>query len=98
MRIDIALKGERLLEHLKTALLKRLTFEDNIDSSIIDIPDTGPAATAFSIEHNLGRVPKYYLANTDSGSITDFDRASWTPTQMQLQCSSPHAKLKLVVF
>lgn len=98
MRIDIALTGDRLLQHLKTALLKHLTFEDNIDSSIIDVADTGAAATPFVVDHNLGRIPKYYLANTDSGSITDSNRSSWTSTQMQLQCSSPHAKLKLVVF
>jgi hypothetical protein len=98
MRIDIGLTGDRLLQHLKTALLKHLTFEDNIDSSTIDIDDTGPANTEFLVQHNLGRVPKYYIANTDSGFITDSSRSSWAPTQMWLKCSSPNAKLKLVVF
>lgn len=98
MRIDISLKGERLLQHLKTALLKRLTLEENVDTSIIDVPDTGPANTEFTIVHNLGRPPKYYIANTDVGLITDSSRSTWSDTEMQLKCSASNAKLKLVVF
>lgn len=99
MRIDISLQGERLVQQIKAALLKRLTFDDNVESSAVDIPDTGPADSVFVVQHNLGKVPKYYMARLDkAGVVYDYNRDLWTPTQMQLKCSVASASVKLIVF
>lgn len=99
MRIDISLSGEQLLQQMKTALLKRLNFDDNIESSAVQVSDTGPADTIFFVPHKLGKKPRYYIAMLDrAGTVYELNRALWTDTQLQLKCSVPNANLKLIVF
>jgi hypothetical protein len=99
MRIDISLNGEQLMQQMKTALLKRLNFTDNIESSEILVADTGPADTIFLVPHKLGKKPRYYIAMLDrAGTVYEMNRFLWTTTELQLKCSVPHANLKLLVL
>lgn len=80
-------------------LRNKLTFEDNVQCSIVDVSDSGLANTAFTVSHNLGKVPKYYVWNIDrAGIVYDYSKVTWTATTMQLKCSVANAVLKLVVF
>lgn len=99
MRIDFSLKGDALLQELSKALQNRLTFNENIQSSVVVVPDTGLANSGFVVEHNLGKVPTGYIANVDrAGIVYDFNRNLWSATQMQLKCSVANTALKLIVF
>jgi len=99
MLIDFSLRGDSAIKQIMDALQKRLTFTDNIASSDIVIGDTGSADTVIMIQHNLGKVPRYFLANLDrAGSVYEFNRPLWTPVQMQLKCSAANAVLHLLVF
>lgn len=99
MQIDFSLKGDALLQQISQAIQKRLTFNDNIQSSILDVGDTGPADTEFLVPHNLGKVPLGFIANLDrSGSVYVSNRGTWTQLQMSLKCSAANAVLKLIVF
>lgn len=99
MRIDISLQGEQLIQQMKTALLKRLNFDDNIESTAVVVEDTGPADTLFFVTHNLGKKPKYYVAMLDrAGSVYEMNRFLWNNQEMQLKCSVPNASLHLIVF
>lgn len=99
MQIDFAQKGDALLQQISQALQKRLTFNDNIQSTVIDIADSGPADTEFVVAHNLGKVPKHYIANLDkAGVVYDSNKSLWSPTQMSLKCSAANTVLRLLVF
>ena len=99
MRIDISLTGEQLMDQMKTALLKRLNFTDNIESNEVLVADTGPANVIFLVPHKLNKVPRYYIAMLDrAGDIYELNRALWTNKEIQLKCSVPNARLKLLVL
>lgn len=99
MQIDFSLKGEALLQQISQAIQKRLTFTDNIQSSIVDVPTTGAADIEFIVGHNLGKIPLGFIANLDrSGVVYVSNRGTWTPLQMSLKCSAANAVLKLIVF
>jgi hypothetical protein len=99
MKLDISLSGEALLQQLKTAMLKRLNFDDNLESYPVFIADSGPANSIIFVAHNLGKIPKYYVAMPDRAcSVYDFNRFIWSALQIQLKCSVPNAALSLILF
>jgi hypothetical protein len=100
MKIDQAIiDPTRTLKAVVQALRKRLSLEDNLQCQIVDVADTGPALTPFTVLHRVGKVPRAYMANLDKhGTIRDVNRIAWTDTEMQLECSVANARLILVVF
>jgi hypothetical protein len=100
MKIDQAIiDPSRTLKAIVQALRKRLSLEDNLQCQIVDVADTGPALTPFTVLHRLGKVPRAYMANLDKhGTIRDVNRVTWTDTEMELECSAANVRLILVVF
>lgn len=100
MKIDQAIiDPSRTLKAIVQALRKRLSLEDNLQCQIVDVADTGPALTPFTVLHRLGKVPRAYMANLDKhGTIRDVNRVTWTDTEMELECSVANVRLILVVF
>lgn len=100
MRVErVVLVEKWSIDRILEAIDGRLDFETNLDCSIINVADTGTVDTSFTVNHNLGRLPKWYLWNIDRGGVVyDFARASWTTTQMTLKCTQANAVLKLVIF
>lgn len=99
MRISqVIFTVERTLRELVEALANRLTFGDNMECSIKDVEDSGAADTDFIVDHNLGRLPKWYLANASAGFVYDGDTTQWTTQQIVLKCSAANSRIKLVVF
>lgn len=87
------------IKMLVTAMRRRLTFEENIQCQIIEIPDSGPALTPQTLVHKLGKIPKGYIATLDKhGTIRSVNKEAWTTTEMQLECSVASAKVSLIVF
>lgn len=100
MKIDLVVTDrEKMLKEVIRALRKRLSLEDNIQCQIVDVLDTGPALTPFTVLHKLGKIPRAYMANLDKhGTIRDVSRAGWTDVTMDLECSVANVRLILVVF
>ena len=100
MQVDLSVTDiSKSVKQLLLALRRRLTFDENIQCQIIEVPDTGAAVTPFLVVHKLGKVPIGYIANLDKhGTIRDVSRVSWTTTQMQLECSVANARVFLIVF
>ena len=100
MRIDSVILNERkTLQTILNALIKRLTLEDNIQCTIIDVDDTGDADTEFTVTHKLGKIPVSYVANIDKdGTVYSSAKDTWTTTQMTLKCSAANAKMTIVVY
>lgn len=100
MRVDqVILNEKKTLQTIVQALRGRLSLDDNLQCTIITVADTGPAATSFTVEHKLGKIPTAYIANIDKpGNISSVTKGSWTTTNMQLQCSAANAGLTLIVF
>jgi hypothetical protein len=100
MQVDLSVTDiTKSVKQVLLALRRRLTFDDNFQCQILEIADTGAAATPFLVVHKLGKVPIGYIANLDlHGTIRDVNRVGWTTTQMQLECSAANAKVYLIVF
>jgi len=100
MRVDqVILSVDRSLRQIVQALKGRLELIENIQSVIVQIPDTGPAATPITIDHNLGKIPEAYFFNSDRPTtVIDINKGTWTKTQMELQFSAANAVVTLVVF
>lgn len=99
MRVDpVVLNESKTLQTIVRALGRRLTFDDNIQSVILVIEDSGPADTPIAIQHRLGKVPTAYIANTSGGFVYDSNRLLWTDIDMELMCSAANSMLTLVIF
>ena len=100
MKIDQAIiDTDKTVKAIVQALRKRLSLEDNLQCQIVDVADTGPANTPFTVLHKVGKVPRAYMANLDKhGTIRDVNRIAWTATEMELECSAANVRLILVVF
>lgn len=100
MRIDSVILNERkTLQQLINALTKRLTLEDNIQSVIVTVENTGPAHSEFSVTHRLGKVPTVFVYSIDRpGIVYESAKETWTTTQMTLRCSEADSQITLVVF
>jgi len=81
------------------ALMGKLTFEENIFTSVVDIPDSGPANTTITIPHNLQFVPTGYIYTIDrAGTVYDFNKASWTSSEITVKCSVANAAITIRIF
>lgn len=70
----------------------------NLLAKEISVTDTGDANTEFTVEHNMGRTPVYYIWNiSKSGYIYDSRRDEWSSTEMYLKCSAANAELKILI-
>lgn len=100
MQVDQSiLDPKKTLVSVVQALRHRLSPEDNFQYKYILIPDSGAADTAIPIEHKLGKIPQFYIANLDkAGIVYDSNRAGWTTTDMEVKCSSANAALVIVIF
>lgn len=100
MRVDqVILDEKKTLQTVVQALRNRLSLDDNLQCTIIEVADTGPAATSFTVEHKLGKIPTVYIANLDKpGYISSVSKGTWTITDMTLECSVANAGLTLIVF
>ena len=81
------------------ALNRNITFEDNFRAVKITVADSGPAATEFTVTHNLGKTPTGYIVTSDvSVIVIDSSVASWDESVMYLKCTTANAALRLVIF
>lgn len=100
MQVDLVIQDvTQSLTKVLQALRRRITFEENIQCQILEIPDSGPALTPQVVVHKLGKVPRGYIANLDQhGTIRSVNKDDWTDTEMQLECSVGNARVSLIVF
>lgn len=90
---------DAVIRRLVEAVNGRLTLLDNISAAVITIADSGPADTQYVVSHNIGRIPSGYIWNIDkAGIVYDFNRSTWTSTQLKIKCSVANAALTLIVF
>lgn len=94
-----------ILDEYKAVINGRLSLGDaqggsaNIDGQPIEVADTGLVDTEFTVQHNLGRIPIYYLYTIDkAGTVYDSQRSLWTSSTLRLKCSAANASLKIFVF
>jgi len=70
----------------------------NLLAKELSVSDTGTANTEFTVTHNIGRVPSYYIWNIDkAGIVYDSRRSSWTTEEMYLKCSVANSALKILI-
>ena len=76
-----------------------MRFEENINSYIATVSDTGSANSEFTVPHTLKRTPNGYfvISNTKNGTVYD-GATSWTSTNIYLKCSAAAATVKLLIF
>ncbi len=88
------------LRDVLIALDHRLSPAENFQCRVLGpIVTPGTANTAFTVNHNLGRVPINYIWNIDQACIIyDDTRSGWTDKAMSLKCSVVSATLYLIVF
>jgi hypothetical protein len=100
MRVDqVILTIDRSVRQIVQALKGRLELIENIQCVIVEIPDTGPAATTLTIDHNLGKIPTaYFFTSSKHTTAIDFSKGTWTETQMTLRFSAANCVVTLVVF
>ena len=98
---DKSLEQELLsfMNELSELLNGGLKFSDNFNAEIIDVADTGPANSEFSVSHTLKRVPVGYIViNKDrAGDVYD-SGTTWTSTTLYLKDDTANASIKLLVF
>lgn len=88
-----------LLRRIADLFDRNIDVGDNIRCKILDVPDTGTLNVEFSVKHNLGTIPRFYVWNIDrAGIVYDSNRATWTESNITLKCSVSNAVLKLIVF
>lgn len=100
MRTPISLSQDtdKIIQQILNALNNNLNATDNFQAKIVSVAAPGVANTEFTINHNLGRTPGYYIWNIDgAGIVYDSRRANWTDKQMFLKCSITPANLVIIV-
>lgn len=100
MKTPVALSGDinKIIQQVLNALNNNLNAIDNFQAKIMTVVAPGVANTQFTLQHNLGRVPAYYIWNIDqAGIVYDSLRSTWTSTQMFLKCSVASANLVVIV-
>jgi hypothetical protein len=71
----------------------------NIDGVTLQQADTGAANVAFSLTHNLGRVPVGFLVvYTDKATSIYDGGVAWTVTTISLKSSTANVLLRVFVF
>lgn len=100
MRVDLVVKDRDVsLRDILRALSNNLSAEDNFQAKIISVADTGTADVEFTVTHQLGKKPTFYIWNIDkAGIVYDSRRVDWTETAMFLKCSVANGALVLVVM
>lgn len=81
------------------AINGKLTFEENLFVEVVEIPDSGTANSINTVAHSLEFVPTGYIVNIDrAGVVYDYNRSSWTTSQIQVKCSVANAVITLTIF
>ncbi len=93
-------QGPLSIRDVLRALDNQLTFIDNFQARVLGpIVTPGTANAAFTVTHNIGRVPTNYIWNVDQNCVVyDNTRSGWTDKVMSLKCSVVSATLYLIVF
>lgn len=88
------------LDDVLRALDHRISPLDNWQAKTLGpITTPGTANTEFTVVHNLGIKPTYYIVNVDQNCVVyDSQRANWTESQMFLKCSAASAVIYLIVL
>lgn len=86
----------KAVQDIKALLLGRLTFEDNIQSTIktVTFPD---ADTDLIITHGLERIPTSWLATSDVATNIYKGSVAWTSQQISLKSSAAPATVTLII-
>ena len=88
------------IENLLRVMDHRVSPLDNWQARTLGpITTPGVADTEFTVLHNLGIKPTYYIWNVDRNCVVyDSRRADWTASQMFLKASVASAVLYLIVL
>ena len=93
--IDISFTIRQLID----ALMGKLTFEENIFTWEVSIPDAGAANTEITVAHSLQFIPTGYIYTMDrAGTVYDSNRTSWTSSQIKVKCSTANAAITMRVY
>ena len=87
------------IQAILDALAGKLTFEENLFCDVVTIADSGTANSVNTVAHSLQYIPTGYIANVNkAGVVYDYNRSSWTSSQIQIKCASANAAITLVIF
>lgn len=87
------------LQQIVDAINGKLSFEDNLFVSVVNIADTGGANSDNTVNHGLQYIPTGYIWNIDrAGIVYDFNKAGWTNRQIHVKCSVANAVVRLIIF
>lgn len=93
--IDVAFTLRQIID----ALMGKLTFEENIFTWEVSIPDSGLADTEITVLHSLQFVPTGYIYNIDkAGIVYDSNRSSWTASQITVKCNVANAAITMRIY
>jgi hypothetical protein len=96
---------DRVWEELARVINGRLWFgsvvtgRENLDGIPLLKADTGVANVAFTLTHNLGRVPVGWLVTYIDKATSIYDGGvAWTETTISLKSSTANVRLIVFVF
>lgn len=100
MKIDRVILNDRYtLERIVKALTNRLSAEDNFQMKLLTVASPAGANTEFTVNHNLGKIPAFYVWNVNANAVIyDSRRNQWTTTQMFLKCSGTTVSVVLLIM
>lgn len=104
-RDDLTLALNNIWEQIVRAVNGKIWFgsvangPDNIDGTTLEQADTGAANTAFSLTHNLGRIPVGFIVVYADLATSIYDGGvAWTSTTISLKSSTANVHLRVFVF
>lgn len=74
------------------------TGDKNLNGTMVEIVNTGPANTSVTVTHNLGRIPKFIDLKYKSipGDWSDAGTA-WTKTQVFIMFTAANMRVRLFI-
>jgi Zn-dependent oligopeptidase len=87
----------RTLKDLQQALLNRLTFTDNIQSTQVTVTFGAAANVDTTINHNLGRIPVSFQVFCDRAAHIYKGTVAWTATTITLKSDTANAVATILI-
>jgi len=90
---------EEWQQNLKSILDGGLSFEDNMDVSLVTVTSDATPGTEFSVSHGLGKVPTGYIVYKQGGAGTIYNGPTAnTATTLYLRSDASSTSFSVIVF